>query len=201
VVDACRVTGNEGYFGGGIYCTSGAAPTVTNCILWGNGSEVVNVQSFSTVSRSIVEGGHPGTGNMDTDPLFLIGSYRLSACSPAIDAGDNTANGTAWDVAGNPRKMASFGITALIDLGAYELQGCPTDTPNTWTGNGDGQLWSDPANWDKGAVPCGCHNVLVPTGNDVTVPAGTDGLGRTLDVELGAQLITAPTGKIKIGGE
>lgn len=41
---------------------------------------------------------------------------------------------------------------------------------HTWTGNGDGVLWSDPLNWDIGTIPLsnGIGNVIIPTGNEVT---------------------------------
>jgi hypothetical protein len=125
--------------------------------------------------------------------------FTLSPCSPAIDAGDNAANSTVTDLAGNPRTVGSTSNLPVIDMGAYELPGCPTATPNTWTGNGDGFLWTDPANWSDGVVPCQCHDVLIPTGNDVTIPTGAEGQGRTLEVELGAQLLTDPAATMEIG--
>ncbi len=64
-----------------------------NSIVYGNvGAPVLEVEGgSSTVSYSVVEGGHTGDGNIATNPLFVdaaSGDYRLRATSPAIDAGD-----------------------------------------------------------------------------------------------------------------
>lgn len=64
---------------------------------------------------------------LDDDPLFVepvdpatapttAGDLRLRASSPAIDAGDTSANDTEFDLAGHPRV-----IDEAIDLGAYEF--------------------------------------------------------------------------------
>lgn len=73
--------------------------TVTNSIIWGNETAVINTP---TITHSIVEGGYTGTGNLDLDPLFISpitytaapttgGDYHLDPASPAIGAGDNNA--------------------------------------------------------------------------------------------------------------
>jgi predicted outer membrane repeat protein len=68
-----------------------------------------------------VEGGWPGEGNIDADPLFVdadvAGDLHLLGGSPCLDAGDNSAI-PAWmtkDVEGNPRI-----VNGTVDMGAYE---------------------------------------------------------------------------------
>ncbi len=159
-INNCIFKGNKASFGGGIYnggndmfntiinstfsgnlANSGGAlgntlsqnTVLNNCILWGNSSEIQNLQGgISSVSYSIVQGGYTGTGNLDIDPLFVSqpdfnnapttnGDLSLLACSPAIDAGDNNANTTTEDLAGNSRVVNALG-TATIDMGAFEYQ-------------------------------------------------------------------------------
>jgi hypothetical protein len=115
--------------------------TLKNCILWGNtaavsGSQINNFFSVTNLSHTILQGGFgdiapfnssAGTNNDNgnngtVDPLFVNsagGDLRLQACSPAIDAGDNSANSTTTDLAGVSRQVRT------IDIGAYEFQGTP----------------------------------------------------------------------------
>lgn len=61
--------------------------TIRNSILHGNSGVFFN--GSPTVTYSLVEGGHAGTGNIDTDPLFVDNiNYHLSTNSPAIDQGN-----------------------------------------------------------------------------------------------------------------
>jgi parallel beta-helix repeat protein len=87
--------------GGGIACGDSASVVLLHSILWedsaGSGAEIfVDSSSSIMVSYSDVEGGWPGEGNIDVDPLFRdnsTGDYHLmaTACgdpddSPCIDA-------------------------------------------------------------------------------------------------------------------
>jgi parallel beta-helix repeat protein len=91
------IYGNSANFGGGISCANYSRPTVTNTILWGNtapyGPEIdTSYYGHSpVVTYSDVQGGWPGQGNIDADPIF-VGSERedfhLRWRSPCIDAGD-----------------------------------------------------------------------------------------------------------------
>jgi hypothetical protein len=119
VVSNTTFTGNSADFGGGMrnyYSTptitnstfSGnsatshgagvhsyqSSPSVNNCILWGNvGEPLYDENSTTLVTYSDLEGGHPGIGNMDQDPLFRDpgnDDYRLQLDSPCIDTGDST---------------------------------------------------------------------------------------------------------------
>ena len=69
----------------------------------------------------------------------------------------------------------------------------------SWSGLGDGSNWSDAANWSDGFVPQGCHHILIPNGKTVTVEAGYSAFGKTLEVEVGATLTTAPMAILDIG--
>ncbi|MCB0577756.1 MAG: hypothetical protein KDD10_00400, partial [Phaeodactylibacter sp.] len=122
----CTFFGNTASLGGAIAANLRSTNNIlTNCILWGNGGETANFDGQTTISYSIVQGGYPGTGNLNVDPLFVdpaAGDFQLQPCSPAIDAGDNGANTTSEDLAGNPRVVDASG-SATVDMGAYEFQG------------------------------------------------------------------------------
>ncbi len=77
-------------------CDTG--PTLRNCILWGSTEANVLIErsdgfGVPQISFSDVEGGYPGRGNIDADPMFFLPSadepdLHLCAFSPCIDAGD-----------------------------------------------------------------------------------------------------------------
>ena len=129
----CSFQGNSAASGGAmgnISYQGSSRPVLTNCVVWGNGgaSTFNNQQgAFITTSYSLFEssvtGYSPGTGNLTTTttPFVSTTDTRLTACSPAIDAGDKAANGTSTDLAGNPRTFNG----GPIDMGAYEYQGPP----------------------------------------------------------------------------
>ncbi|WP_233164843.1 T9SS type A sorting domain-containing protein, partial [Pedobacter sp. ASV28] len=99
-----------------------AKPKFTNCILWGGDAQIQNDNAASTdVNYSIVAGGHAGTNNINSDPLFTnvaSDDFTLTTHSPAIDAGDPSATLLdigSKDLNGNDRFQGS-----AIDIGAFE---------------------------------------------------------------------------------
>ena len=93
----CTVVGNTASFeSGGAH----GASRVIDSIFWGNTPPALGLAG--TVTYSDVEGGHPGTGNIDADPLFsdpAAGDYTLTALRPAsmpaIRMGRSTPTGRA----------------------------------------------------------------------------------------------------------
>ena len=127
VVTNCTIIGNDVQnFGGGIYWDA-SSPIVTNCILWGNSWGEIHPET-TTATYCDVEGGYPGEGNIDADPLFVdpeTGDFHLLAYSPCIDAGDNDAPGLpATDFEGDPRIIDSDNDgTDTVDIGTDEYAG------------------------------------------------------------------------------
>jgi len=125
---SCTLSGNQtgtggtgdpagpGGIGGGVYGTTG---TIVNSILWGNAPDELVGGSFTTTYCD-VEGGWSGTGNIDTDPLFVDpanGDHHIPLDSPCRDAGYNLApNLPEVDFEGDPR------LTGYkVDIGADEF--------------------------------------------------------------------------------
>ncbi|MCB9297734.1 MAG: hypothetical protein H6559_32090 [Lewinellaceae bacterium] len=79
----CTFSNNSAYQGGGIYNDGNSSITVTNCILWGNSSEIGNTNSNPTVTYSIVQGGYTGIGNLDANPRSSSMPPKATcACKP-----------------------------------------------------------------------------------------------------------------------
>lgn len=111
----CTIVDNSSRLANGLFCgvvfydpPGEDAPfgsvTAENCIIRNGPDQIVKYFSDMVVNihGSNVEGGYPGTGNSDLDPLFarsgrwtdgrwIDGDYRLTAGSPCIDAGANAA--------------------------------------------------------------------------------------------------------------
>ena len=85
--------------GGGMSTDPNNQSRVWNCIFRGNeGGQIVefltNPVVYPDVQYSNVEGGWPGTGNIDVDPLFVqpgTRNFRLGFGSACVDAGVNSA--------------------------------------------------------------------------------------------------------------
>ncbi len=121
--------------GAGIFCSTLSA-TVINTIIWGNTANgLPNTISGGSVSVSCsdIEGGWTGTGNISSDPQFVMpgywsnngtayigddywvpGDFHLQAISPCIDSG-TSSSAPSIDTEGTPRPQG-----AGYDMGAYE---------------------------------------------------------------------------------
>jgi len=157
----CLVVGNTG--GGVVNNATATAVNIANSIVRGNqlGAQLSGPEVH--VAYSNIQGGAPGVGNIDADPLFInpaIGNYRLAEDSPCIDAGSNklvpadfadiNANGdfsepTPLDFDGSPRFMntpgapkTGCGWPAIVDMGPFETLGVPASELNIADLNGDG---------------------------------------------------------------
>ncbi|MDZ7717255.1 MAG: choice-of-anchor Q domain-containing protein [Balneolaceae bacterium] len=147
--------------GGAIYNTgaNGEAsnPVITNSIIYGNGDEIFNRIATPIITYSLVDGGYPGTGNIDANPQFVNSGdvagpdgvfattddgLQLQPNSPAIDTGNNSAvpDGLTTDLTGTARIQYEN-----VDMGAYEKPD-PALTiyvDASATGAGNGSSWND----------------------------------------------------------
>ncbi|MGB0839971.1 MAG: choice-of-anchor Q domain-containing protein, partial [Chitinophagales bacterium] len=174
--------------------------SIKNCIFWGatsGGDAIYNDNATATLSYSIYDDGTTdgtitlptgmanGGNNLEVDPLFTDaanGDLTLLVGSPAIDAGDNAANATPTDLAGNTRTQG-----CTIDRGAYETMSTLTlsrlyvDIDAT-AGANDGTTWADAFTDLQNAIDaasfCGVNEIWVADGTyHPTTEFDADGTG------------------------
>jgi Right handed beta helix region len=100
-----------------------------NSVAWDT-SSTTSYAGKCFFEHSDVRGGAPGTGNIASDPKFIgsgVDPYALmgGTASPCVDAGDDSISGVtlpALDLAKKTRKVNKLPNTAVIDMGAYEVQ-------------------------------------------------------------------------------
>ncbi|MBU0630076.1 MAG: right-handed parallel beta-helix repeat-containing protein, partial [Candidatus Margulisbacteria bacterium] len=100
ILENCTIAdnvGGNGSTGHAIYIEGGSTVIAKNCIFWGNHSDnttqfLVNGSSL-TVTYSDPQGSYPGTGNINSNPLFVGGGdYHLQSGSPCRNTGQGEAN-------------------------------------------------------------------------------------------------------------
>ena len=130
------ISGHGGYGICSNTSSSSSTYTLTNCVMWNNGSsQFYLTNSTLTATYSCIKGAtvYTGTGNINSDPLLVQG--YLSSASPCIDAGTTAAlvPSITEDVRGDPRTSGS-----APDMGAHEYS-----TGGSWAGDLDGDGLTD----------------------------------------------------------
>lgn len=114
------IVNNHGFWssgGGGIHIEGGSTVTITNSILWQNNVSQISESDSNTVNitYSDIEEIWPGTGNINSNPNFISGSYQvLGDSSPCIDAGTDVG-APVTDINGRARPQ-----DAGFDMGVFE---------------------------------------------------------------------------------
>ena len=110
-LDGCTLYKNRvgGSFGDGpLGGAAAGGASLRNTIVWDSGPDAL--EAATSVEWSLVQGGWPGTGNLDRDPRFQdreAGDLHLLPDSPCIDAGD-------------PAQLDPDG--SRLDVGAYPFE-------------------------------------------------------------------------------
>ena len=132
VATNCTIVRNTSETGGGLCNASETEPRLTNCVLWANTPDQIGEASKAgtEVTYCNVEGGWPGTENINLSPGFVnlaAGDFHLVLGSPCIDAGRDTSGGqfggVTDDIEGNERGWtlpSKAGDGSWYDIGAYE---------------------------------------------------------------------------------
>jgi hypothetical protein len=137
---------DEGY-GGGIFEEKADSVSAVNGIFWGNYADTdAQISGNPTVTYSDVEGGYPGTGNVDTDPGFrtiaAAPTFHLDYASNVLHIGQDSDTSApniptdSFDVdddgstsertptgARQPRLRGASGGAIVVDMGYSEVQG------------------------------------------------------------------------------
>lgn len=109
--------------GGAMWCT-GTSVSGNNNILWGNtgavSAQIYNSGSTVTMRFSDIQFGQTGTGNKNVEPVFADSTFKLTAASPCIDAGDSAIvyNDVAI-ISGQTQAAPPSQGTIRNDMGAY----------------------------------------------------------------------------------
>jgi predicted outer membrane repeat protein len=114
----CTIVDNSGLSdSGGIYAPyAGSSPTIIDCIIWGNGDD-------------LIEDGDSGAGNISDDPLFRtgpLGDYYLSqiaagqlADSNCVDAGSADADDPSIGLGTYTTRTDSISDANIVDMGYH----------------------------------------------------------------------------------
>ncbi|MHC1744626.1 MAG: MopE-related protein [Syntrophobacteraceae bacterium] len=168
----CTLTDNRAYGAsahGGAVSVDAAAVSITNSILWDNLQNGFpnGIDGTAAVTFSDDQGGYPGTGNLNSDPLFVNfanGHVELQSGSPCIDKGNSTPSGGVGthDFYGNQRVSG-----AAVDMGAFEIIGhCYMDGDGDGYGAGASQsdAWSCPSGQAPNNFDCNDGNAGIHPG-------------------------------------
>ena len=218
----CTIYRNTAKTGGGIVAQQSSVG-LRNSILWHNTSQAEGatlreqqIVGSATFRYSLVEGlltPSPGQdppdpsnfpGCLDTDPLFVDAdgvppdNVRLTAQSPAVDAGENAVYPEtlpSLDADEKPRFIEApsapntgLGTAPLIDMGAYEMQdtsveGAVEGTPNEGSVEGvpqEGAVEGIPVEGGTEGIPKEGANEGVPvegTAEGIPQEGNTEGVG------------------------
>lgn len=165
----CTIANNTAANGGGIFTFDGAQLTLLNTIVHGNtGGAIFDSPDFSfigtppnplppvaltTAGYSNIEGGWPGTQNLNVAPAFTApgaGDYRLTQDSPLLDAGFGLFGpefgSVSNDFEGDPRPfngtVTPRGDGSDYDIGYDEYDGSfiPGEGEGEGTEEGEGSF-------------------------------------------------------------
>jgi hypothetical protein len=191
--DNCGAVNLTGVSTTQLYCNDVGPNTVTLSANDGHGNTsncqatVTVLGLFPTVNINVtpeVCGDSPGTITVNLPEVNGQVAYSING-------------GNTWQFSNVFSSVSAGNYNLAINVfGSYGC-GVPPQTitvpaigevTNTWSGNGNEEDWTKNSNWSLGIRPLPCHDVVIPPGSQVVLPAGAEGHGRTLTVEQGATL-------------
>ncbi len=146
----CTFVNNSADTGGAVFCSERSDLTIKNAILWHNQPSPFYIEeSHPSITFCDIQGGFPGVGNMDMEPIFIQGywgGYYLSQVqsgepidSPCVNAGEEASDIICYSIHGgricmSDMTMSSMDIpdTGIVDMGFHYLPrdyATPTPAP------------------------------------------------------------------------
>jgi hypothetical protein len=147
----CSIGGNTAYDASVLYNQANSFPVLRNCVVWGNAQgqsgPITNLSgSTTTMTYSDMQGGAAGVGNIQIDPQFLDTNLMISDTSPCVDVGSNAYVTESTDINGSTRIAdGDANGSAIVDMGAYEIQPSVTGTPEVAAAGATGTLLFAPS--------------------------------------------------------
>jgi hypothetical protein len=183
-VSHCTFTGNTSSYGGGINNSPGGTPSYIDCLIWGNqgrsywGDEVYNNDhAIVTFSFCDIEGGWDGPnvindggsavidggGNINADPLFVVGPSAWGDCylsqvaagqasnSPCVDSGSGPATSLGMDQL--TTRTDGVADSGVVDMGYhYPISTLPSSFSYIFPPNGAANIPTDAdLDWEDSA--------------------------------------------------
>ncbi len=150
-IDRCSIYSNSSnsFFGhqGGVSGANGGDTYIDDSIIWANDGNQIDAFGYPYnigvdffVSYSDVEGGYAGSGNINSDPLFVdtnADDFSLSSASPCIDAAnpasDLDPDGSRADMGAHPLASTStFQISGTaLQAGGLATLSCANAQPGS----------------------------------------------------------------------
>jgi len=142
IIQACTIVSNAV---GGVECDqSGSVLDMDGCIVYGH--SLVNVTTNFDVEYCCIEGGYPGLGNFDEEPLLYNGNYHLTAWSPCRDRGWLVMGGRDVDNEARSGNL-DVGFDEYVDGDNDNLPDIVETETDVWTSDID--MGTDPADNDS----------------------------------------------------
>jgi len=184
--------------------------------------EVLTDQEIQDYSCDTIDSNHPSYANLIGYWKMNEGT-GTNAVDATSNANDGQINNASWytpdsiwtyDYSNTPR-IVDLPVTALGHLcipiePSWDLDGtawtgdckydnsdCVNPGYNTWVGSVSG-LWNVDENWSRSFSPIICDNVVIPTGNIVTILNGYIEECHSIRVETGGELMIDLGGQLNV---
>lgn len=119
-----------------------------------------------------------------TQDLRIKNNAQLSDCSAICNLLVSNAVGGTITIEDNPSECSS---QTELEMVCFPCQFLGYST-NTWIGPSTANWNDEPGFWSLNVIPTTCHNVIIPSGFNISVIPGNNAICHTIDINSGAEL-------------